>query len=156
MRFVSGLIGALLGLMAGAAQAAPFTNGSFEDGINGWSASNFNIVNDAANAVDGDDYFRFQRRANLLNGFSNGTLTQTFDLDPSVKQYKISFSVAANPSFLGNGLRVIVSNSVEGTTTNELLILVNNILTSGPDWSTVTLFLYANAGAGASSATLFF
>lgn len=158
MRLVALVAGALLVAGTATATAAPFTNGSFEGGLSGWTASlgggTFNLP---SLAQDGSNLFAFSTPGLPLNGFSNGTLSQTFDLDPSVSQYLVTFRAAANPfSFIGNALNVRVSNDLEGTTVNTLFLLPNDPASADAEWASYQVLIYANPTGGATSATLFF
>lgn len=156
MRLVAALAAALIASATGA-HAAPFTNGSFEDGLSGWTGSTVTVFTLPAIAQDGDKLAAFTQPGNVFTGFSNGTLSQTFDLDPAVSQYLVTFRAAANPfAIVGNALSVVVGNDLEGETVNAIFVLANDPGAPVVDWATYQVLIYANPTGGATSATLFF
>jgi choice-of-anchor C domain-containing protein len=114
----------ILGLST-VSMAAPFQNGSFEDGpddiggfitlfagetdITGWTVSSgsIDLIGSYWEASDGD-------RSIDLNGNGLGAISQAFDTEPGAV-YQVVFDMAGNPD--GQGLKVLLASA--NSTANE-------------------------------------
>lgn len=135
------------------AEAAPFTNGSFEDGLANIGA--FTTINAGQPGITGwtvlghsvdyiGTYWAAQdgNRSLDLNGNGKGGVSQTFDT--SIGQvYQVSFWVAGNP----DGLPILKELTADdGTTTFEFEFDATGSTRVDPNWSERT-FEFIASGA---------
>lgn len=156
MRSTFALAAVLAVSLAGAAQAAPFSNGGFEDNDTSppasWSLIGSGLIIDDAAAYESDQFFIFTRRSLPINGYSNGTLTQSFDIDATDTNVKVSFALSANPFAVGNGVAVRTYNDISGWSTPIVYALSNPL---SVNWQVFEAVVYSGIGGATSGAIEF-
>lgn len=156
MRSTFALAAVLAVSLAGAAQAAPFSNGGFEDNDTSppasWSLIGSGLIIDDAAAYEGDQFFVFTRRSLPINGYSNGTLTQSFDIDATDTNVKVSFVLSANPFAVGNGVAVRTYNDISGWSAPIFYALSNPL---SVNWQVFEAVVYSGIGGATSGAIEF-